>query len=113
MPALDGGICRVKLPGGVLHSAQARAIGEAARRYASGTLELTNRSNLQIRGVLPGQESALIGALLAAGVGPRVAAADDVRNLLLSPAAGLDPQARMDVRPLAGQLHLYARRLDP
>ncbi len=104
VPALDGGICRVKLPGGVLHSAQARAIGEAARRYASGTLELTNRSNLQIRGVLPGQESALIGALLAAGLGPRVAAADDVRNLLLSPAAGLDPQARMDVRPLAGQL---------
>jgi len=67
-------------------------------------LELTNRSNLQIRGVLPGQEAPLIEALLGAGLGPRVAAADDVRNLLLSPAAGLDPQARMDVRPLAGQL---------
>ncbi|QNH06792.1 precorrin-3B synthase [Pseudomonas sp. B11D7D] len=104
VPALDGGICRVKLPGGVLRGAQARAIAEAARRHASGVLELTNRSNLQIRGVLPGQESALIDALLSAGLGPRVAAADDVRNLLLSPAAGLDPQARMDVRPLASQL---------
>jgi precorrin-3B synthase len=104
VPALDGGICRIKLPGGVLRSAQARAIAEAARHCASGVLELTNRSNLQIRGVLPGQESALIDALLSAGLGPRVAAADDVRNLLLSPAAGLDPQARMDVRPLANQL---------
>lgn len=104
VPALDGGICRIKLPGGVLCSAQARAIAEAARHCASGVLELTNRSNLQIRGVLPGQESALIDALLSAGLGPRVAAADDVRNLLLSPAAGLDPQARMDVRPLANQL---------
>lgn len=104
VPALDGGICRIKLPGGVLRSAQARAIAEAARHCASGVLELTNRSNLQIRGVLPGQESALIDALLSAGLGPRVAAADDVRNLLLSPAAGLDPQARMDVRPLAAQL---------
>jgi len=104
VPALDGGICRVKLPGGVLRSAQARTIAEAARHCASGVLELTNRSNLQIRGVLPGQESALIDALLSAGLGPRVAAADDVRNLLLSPAAGLDPQARMDVRPLASQL---------
>ncbi|MDN5516942.1 MAG: precorrin-3B synthase, partial [Pseudomonas sp.] len=84
--------------------AQARAIAAAARQHASGVLELTNRSNLQIRGVLPGQESALIDALLSAGLGPRVAAADDVRNLLLSPAAGLDPQARMDVRPLASQL---------
>ena len=104
VPALDGGICRVKLPGGVLRGAQARAIAAAARQHASGVLELTNRSNLQIRGVLPGQESALIDALLSAGLGPRVAAADDVRNLLLSPAAGLDPQARMDVRPLASQL---------
>ncbi|ATH79932.1 precorrin-3B synthase [Ectopseudomonas guguanensis] len=104
VPALDGGICRVKLPGGVLRSAQARAIAEAARQHASGVLELTNRSNLQIRGVLPGQESTLIDALLGAGLGPRVASADDVRNLLLSPAAGLDPQARMDVRPLANQL---------
>ena len=104
VPALDGGICRIKLPGGVLRCAQARAIAEAARHCASGVLELTNRSNLQVRGVLPGQESALIDALLSAGLGPRVADADDVRNLLLSPAAGLDPQARMDVRPLASQL---------
>lgn len=104
VPALDGGICRVKLPGGVLRSAQARALAEAARRHASGVLELTNRSNLQIRGVLPGQEAPLIDALLGAELGPRVAAADDVRNLMLSPAAGLDPQARMDVRPLANQL---------
>lgn len=104
VPALDGGICRVKLPGGVLRSAQARAIAEAARQHASGVLELTNRSNLQIRGVLPGQESTLVDALLGTGLGPRVASADDVRNLLLSPAAGLDPQARMDVRPLASQL---------
>lgn len=104
VPALDGGICRVKLPGGVLRSAQARVIASAARQGASGVLELTNRSNLQIRGVLPGQEASLIDALLGADLGPRVAAADDVRNLLLSPAAGLDPQARMDMRPLAGQL---------
>lgn len=104
VPALDGGICRIKLPGGVLRSAQARVIAEAARHCASGVLELTNRSNLQIRGVLPGQESTLIDALLGAGLGPRVAAADDVRNLLLSPAAGLDPHMRMDVRPLASQL---------
>lgn len=104
VPALDGGICRVKLPGGVLRSTQARAIAEAALHKASGVLELTNRSNLQIRGVLPGQEAPLIDALLAAGLGPRVAAADDVRNLMLSPAAGLDPQARMDVRPQASQL---------
>ena len=104
VPALDGGICRVKLAGGVLSSQQARAIAEAAERCASGVLELTNRSNLQIRGVLPGQQTELIERLLAAGLGPSNPAADDVRNLLLSPAAGLDPQALLDTRPLAAAL---------
>jgi len=102
--ALDGGICRVKLAGGVLSSNQARAIAEAAKRCASGVLELTNRSNLQIRGVLPGQQAELIERLLAADLGPSNPAADDVRNLLLSPAAGLDPQALLDTRPLAAAL---------
>lgn len=104
VPALDGGICRVKLAGGVLSSQQARAIAEAAERCASGVLELTNRSNLQIRGVLPGQQAELIERLLAADLGPSNPAADDVRNLLLSPAAGLDPQALLDTRPLAAAL---------
>ena len=104
VPALDGGICRVKLAGGVLSSQQARAIAEAAERCASGVLELTNRSNLQIRGVLPGQQAELIERLLAADLGPSNPAADDVRNLLLTPAAGLDPQALLDTRPLAATL---------
>jgi precorrin-3B synthase len=102
--ALDGGICRVKLPGGLLSSQQARAIAEAATRCASGVLELTNRSNMQIRGVRSGLENELIQRLLDASLGPRTLDADDVRNLLLSPAAGLDPAAHLDTRPLATEL---------
>jgi precorrin-3B synthase len=102
--ALDGGICRIKLPGGTLAGDQARAIAEAAQRYASGVLELTNRSNLQIRGVRAESERDLIRALLDASLGPSDIAADDVRNLMLSPAAGLDRQQHMDARPLAEEL---------
>ncbi|MDG9922741.1 MULTISPECIES: precorrin-3B synthase [unclassified Pseudomonas] len=104
MSALDGGICRIKLPGGLLSSAQARAVAEAARMCASGVLELTNRSNLQIRGVREGEQAALVAHLLAADLGPSNPAADDVRNLLLSPAAGRDPAAHLDTRPLAERL---------
>ncbi|MDF3934680.1 precorrin-3B synthase [Pseudomonas citronellolis] len=100
----DGGICRIKLPGGRLQAEGARAIAEAAERYADGVLEATNRANLQIRGVHAGAETALPAVLLAAGLGPRVAAADDVRNLLLSPLAGLDPAQARDISPLATQL---------
>lgn len=102
--ALDGGICRVKLPGGVLAASQARSIAEAAQRFASGVLELTNRSNLQIRGVRAESEQDLIRSLLEANLGPSVLDADDVRNLMLSPAAGLDPQQHMDTRALADAL---------
>ena len=101
--AKDGGICRVKLDGGVISSAQAQAVAQVAQTYASSVIEVTNRSNLQIRGVGP-QHRALIEPLLAAGLGPATAAGDDVRNLMLSPGAGIDPQMLFDTRALARQI---------
>ena len=104
VPARDGGLCRVKLPGGRLTADQARAIAAASERWATGVLELTNRANLQLRGVRPDGAEALVAALQGAGLGPADPAADDVRNLLLSPTAGRDPQQLQDVRPLAAGL---------
>lgn len=101
--ARDGGICRIKLAAGVLGSAQALAVAGAAERYAHGVIELTNRANLQIRGI-DGDHQALVGELMAAGVGPANPASDDVRNLMLSPTAGLDPSRLCDTRPLAAQI---------
>ncbi|PLZ03841.1 precorrin-3B synthase [Burkholderia sp. WAC0059] len=121
--ARDGGICRIKLPGGRLDARKARAIADAARRHAGGTLELTNRANLQIRGVRASHEAVLSDALLRAGLGPEaavgshsetdVATADDLRNLMLSPAAGRDPDAIFDttglIAPLLERLQNEAR----
>ncbi|KIP98321.1 MULTISPECIES: precorrin-3B synthase [Pseudomonas] len=102
--AKDGGICRIKLACGRLDATGAERIARAAQRHAGGVIEATNRANLQIRGIHAGSEDALIGELLAAGLGPRSPAADDVRNLMVSPAAGVDPQALVDISPLAMQL---------
>ncbi|UCJ17579.1 precorrin-3B synthase [Pseudomonas sp. MM211] len=102
--AKDGGICRIKLACGRLDATGAERIAQAAQRHAGGVIEATNRANLQIRGIHAGSEDALIGELLAAGLGPRSPAADDVRNLMVSPAAGLDPAALVDVSPLAARL---------
>ncbi|WP_338509370.1 precorrin-3B synthase [Pseudomonas trivialis] len=101
--ALDGGICRIKLAGGSITATQAHAVADAARAYAGGVIEATNRANLQIRGI-GAEQDALIAALLAAGLGPNNAAGDDVRNLMLSPSAGIDPQMLFDTRPLAAQI---------
>jgi precorrin-3B synthase len=102
--AKDGGICRIKLPCGRLSAVQARAVAAAASVHASGLIEATNRSNLQVRGVRAGAEQALIEALLAAGLGADSPGADDVRNLMASPLAGLDPSALADISPLAEEL---------
>lgn len=101
--ALDGGICRIKLSGGSIQARQAIAVADAAEQHASGVIEATNRANLQIRGI-GHEQSALINELLAAGLGPQSAAGDDVRNLMLSPSAGIDRQMLVDTRALAQQI---------
>ncbi|MBG4973021.1 precorrin-3B synthase, partial [Pseudomonas aeruginosa] len=101
--ALDGGICRIKLDAGRLDAAQARAVAAAARDCASGVIEATNRSNLQLRGVRRGEEERLVRRLLDAGLGPRHGAragAAAGRPRLLRPAAGRAPPLSRGGRPL-------------
>jgi precorrin-3B synthase len=115
--ARDGGLCRIRLPGGALAAAHARAIADAALAHASGVIELTNRANVQVRGVKAGSEIALAEALMHAGLGPQAdagvcgdvaqestAIADDLRNLMLSPLAGHDPQALFDTTTLVAPI---------
>ncbi|KVO48440.1 precorrin-3B synthase [Burkholderia ubonensis] len=125
VPAADGGLCRIKLPGGRLDARQARAIAAVARAHGSGVIEATNRANLQLRGIRDGEAAALTAALLGAGLGPLVdadgdaaalAASDDVRNLMLSPLAGRDPAALIDsaalAAPIFGMLAREPRRFE-
>jgi precorrin-3B synthase len=118
-PALDGAICRVKLAGGRLSADQARAVAAAAARFSTAPIELTNRANFQIRAIQPFDETPLIEALMAADLGPLPSAPglasctiddaallgrDDVRNVMVSPLAGRDPQQIADITPLADRL---------
>lgn len=104
VPARDGGLCRIRLDGGELSAAQARVVAEAALAFGSGFIDATNRSNLQLRGIREGTHEALILRLVDAGLGPATPASDDLRNVMLSPLAGLDPHAILDVTPLASAL---------
>src|ERR1700712_4555067 len=112
VPARDGGLCRIRLNGGEMSAAQARVVADVAMTCGSGFIDATNRSNLQIRGVRPDAEDALILRLVEAGLGPTTPDADDVRNLMLSPFAGLDPNAILDVTPIARVL-LEQMQRDP
>ncbi|RXF73992.1 precorrin-3B synthase [Hansschlegelia zhihuaiae] len=98
----DGGLARIRTLGGALTGAQARAVGEAAERLGSGVVDLTNRANLQIRGLAPDAGPELASRLEAAGF--RFGRAERRRNILLDPFSGIDPGERRDLRSLGAAL---------
>jgi precorrin-3B synthase len=100
--AADGGLARVRLPGGLLTGPQWQVLVTAAAELGNGRLELTSRGNLQLRG---------LGADAAAPLASRLADADllpsptheRVRNLLASPLSGRDGGGLLDIRPLIAE----------
>ncbi|BAN25569.1 precorrin-3B synthase [Caballeronia insecticola] len=87
VPARDGGLARLRLPGGQLSARAARAVAHAARTCGSGVIEVTNRANLQLRGIRDDAHAALVEIAFDAGLGPATASGDDLRNVMLSPLA--------------------------
>jgi precorrin-3B synthase len=90
--------------GGALSIEQATCIAQASKRFGNGVIELTNRANIQLRGIAPENEAALTATLVQAGLGAGSDQADEASNLLLSPLAGFCPDALFDVRTLAQAL---------
>ncbi|HYB81112.1 MAG TPA: precorrin-3B synthase, partial [Mycobacterium sp.] len=83
--AADGALVRVRLPGGMISAAQLAALSDASARWGSATLELTARSNVQIRAV--GDTATTAEAIANAGLLPS-ATHERVRNIVASPLSG-------------------------
>src|SRR4051812_3988965 len=96
--AADGGLARVRVPGGVLTAAQLRVLGAAARDLSDGHLELTSRGNLQLRGLPTGAEASLGSRLADAGLLPSDTH-ERVRNVLASTLSGRTEGGPLGVQP--------------
>ncbi len=99
-PAPDGGLARVRVPGGTLRTDQLRAVASAARSLGSGTVDVTSRANLQIRGVAPTAAAALRERLAPVGLSWDDPELEDRLNVLASPTAGFADDEVIDVGPL-------------
>lgn len=95
--AADGGLARVRVPGGALTIAQLRVLAAAARDLGDGALELTSRGNVQLRGLRPGAETDLGNRLATAGLLPSPTH-ETARNVLASVLSGR-VGGLVDVRP--------------
>jgi sulfite reductase beta subunit-like hemoprotein len=89
--AADGWLARIRVPGGRLPP-QALAAIAAAAEGGNGTVELTSRASVQVRGLAADSGPALALGLAAGGLMPSPAH-DLIRNILASPLAGRDPRS--------------------
>ena len=104
MPSGDGLLVRVKPPGGVLSPAQAVAVAEACLRFGNGTVELTQRGNLQLRGLAAGTVAGFATAMVAAGLAEADPALE-ARRVVVAPALlGSDPGLAQDAADLVAAL---------
>lgn len=104
----DGLLVRVKPPGACLSAAQARVLAAAAARFGTGVIELTQRGNLQVRGLSPDGAAPFAAAMVAAGLG--LAAGPESRRAVLSPPLlGADPGLAADAGAFTARLaHVFA-----
>ncbi len=93
MPAADGLLVRVKPPQGRLTTEQARRLDAAADAFGNGTIELTNRANLQVRGLSPDTVAGFAHAMVAAGLADADPAHERRRAVMFPPFARDDAVA--------------------
>ncbi|MEO6083149.1 MAG: hypothetical protein ABIQ18_08580, partial [Umezawaea sp.] len=93
-PAADGGLARIRVPGGTLTKVQFRAIVTASAELGDGQLELTSRANFQIRGLADGAQFILGDRMAEAGLLPSLTH-ERVRNIIAAPLSD-DTQAVVD-----------------
>jgi len=102
----DGGLVRVRVPGGRIARPALRALAAVAEEYGDGRVRVTGRANLQLRAMPLTEDGRLapsaLTALEATGLLPS-RAHDRVRNVLASPQTGL-AGGRADLRPVVAAL---------
>ncbi|WP_045837123.1 precorrin-3B synthase [Hyphomicrobium sp. 99] len=98
----DGLLVRVRPRAGAFSVPTLRAIAETAARFGSGEIDLTNRGNLQLRGVSEDTFEPAIAALRSVDLIDTSAAIEAVRNVVVDPLCSVDPD-RGNVRDLASR----------
>ncbi len=92
---------RIRIPNGLLSSAQVRTVADLAERYARGVADITVRQNVQLHWVTIESLPDVLESLWEAGLTTTGACGDVARNITGCPLAGLEASEICDASPLA------------
>jgi precorrin-3B synthase len=109
MESGDGLILRVRPRLSRLSLIQLEALGEATERFGNGSLHLTNRANVLIRGMTAAGHAEALEVLAAANLIDSDPRAEAVRNVMLLPRAGANGHAAIAEGLTAKLEHLLAK----
>jgi sulfite reductase (ferredoxin) len=102
--ALQRFMVRIRIPNGMMTSAQLRGIADLTRRYANGIADLTVRQNIQLHWVTIEALPDVLEGLWQVGLNTTGACGDVVRNVTGCPVAGVDAHEIVDASPLVHEV---------
>lgn len=103
-PIKEAYMARLRIPAGQVQSYQLKEIARAARDLTSGYIQITTRSNFQVRLIEPKNAPEFLRRIQSVGLHTRGSGADNIRNLTANPTAGIDPYELIDVGPYCHEL---------
>ena len=108
-PAHDAYMCRLRIPGGVVHSFQLRELAHISKTLTTGYIQVTTRANFQLRNIDAKNTVSLLRRIESVGLSSQGSGGDNIRNITCSPTAGIDRGELIDTLPLAKELGDYIR----
>lgn len=106
----DVQMIRVKIPQGMLDTAQVHALADVAERYSRGFGHITTRQNLQFHFVKLHDVPAVFERFTQAGLTTREACGNSVRNITACAYAGVSHDEIFDVTPYSEAMTRYFLR---
>ena len=97
MASGDGLVVRVRPALAELTPDQALGLAEAAERFGNGLIDLTNRANLQLRGVTEATHAPLLDALWDLGLLDADPGLEGRRNIVIDPFRGIADDRQTEI----------------
>ena len=98
---------RVRIPGGIMSSEQARVLAKIAQDYGRDLVDVTTRQAVQFHWLTVESLADIFDRLAAAGMSSFEACGDCPRQIMGNPLAGIDPHEVLDTRPIVAELEQF------